>query len=460
MNGINSIFAFQILGEKLHIDLIIVLVSRLPVLQSLRIHKANNHFQLSGDNVLSLFSLASNLIEFTLHIHSFEKNKKLSFHLDFFERFVAIVEDRDAKFTIEQEGEKIVINKDVIKRIDAKEIQRALEHGTWKMARNNEIISEKVFSFDMDNLLEADNALRHYGKNIRRLSISWRSFSDENVKKEFWNRVMATCGQTLVDLHIQFQRYRLESMKPYNLSFPNVTKLVLETFSCTDITNFEMFDCPKLTHLELYEYRFRSQENVTREQIAQAKIFKNLESIKLDTIDEKMRQVFHLMDDAACARIEEFTFGSYQDEDESDLVVRMMLVNVISRFHNLKALNIIIPYIERVNVKHLFENCTKIVKLSLAFEAGYDFEKVKEMFECVQKNCKEIQHIQLVQRAFSEVDGNEFDDEEEYHEDFLKMVFDLFPGAAIDVVAIGYDCESLWVKRVVDSWKKMTKRPL
>lgn len=448
------------MGGKLHIDLIIVLVSRLSTLQSLRINRASGYFALSGDNVLSLFSLAPNLIEFKLHIHTIGKSKKLSFNLDFFERFVGIVEDRDAKFIIEQEGEKIVVNKETIKRRDVKEIQQALEHGTWNMTSDNEMISEKVFFFDMMTLEEANSAVREHGKNIRRLSISWRSSGNENVKKDFWNRLMATCGQTLVDIRVHFNRQRLESMTAYNLSFPNVTKLVLETFSCTDITNFAIFDCPKLTHLELYEYRFRSQDDVTRDQMVQAKVFNTLESIKLDQIDENMRKVFHLMNDVACARIKEFTFGSYQDYDASDLVMRMMLINVISRFHNLQALNIIIPYIERVNINHLFENCRKIVKLSLAFEAGYKIEKAKDMFQCVQKNCKEIQHIQLIQRAFSEVDDNEFDDEEQYHEDFLKMVYNLFPETIIDVVAIGYDGESFWVKRVVNSWKKFIHRPL
>ncbi|XP_031629532.1 uncharacterized protein LOC116344861 [Contarinia nasturtii] len=484
----------DIFGRRMEMKLLKILVRRLSNLVAIRIQNADEQFDLTDEHILKLFTLGQNLRDVTIHVHTTGHTngviKSLSFDLNFFNRFVDAVKNRrTAKFTFDQ-YEKIVVTKEKITKdgqlvhwigFDSDrncsilnltnkcfqkifsflngESHRALYETCTRLRKEvREKISQQLFQIDMNNLPLAEGVLQRFSDDIKRASILAPS-SPRDKRKQFWNALMAKCGKQLIELHVQKMQACL--MKGYSLSFPNLVKLVLEDIQSVDYNVFTMFNCPKLTHLEMCEH-YIENPFISNEQLSEVDIFNNLRSIKLDRVDDCMEHVFNGMNEVACGRVKEFTVGGYEDRSKSDDLMHMMLINVISRFRNLTTLNLIVAYMENMNIKHLFENCTKIVKLSVAFESDFDFSNAQRMFECVRKNCKQIAVIQLIQRAFitDSDDGIEFDNDKQFDEKFLKMVYDCFPNAVISIVFVGYDGECLKERRITNNWINTTKRPL
>lgn len=480
--------------------LLLILLLRLPKLFSLRI-RDDEKFTLTNDNILELFTQGKNLINFQVQVaNSYRVNKNLSFNLDFFNRFIEVVKDREYATIVWDQNEKtIVTKKKIIKDgrlvywigyephrslsrthilelpdkcfkkiftfLDA-DSYRAL-YETCKRTRNEvrAHISNHLFKIDMNNLTLAQDTVRRFGDDISRLVVMTPSSKNKPVT-QFWNSLMEKCGKNLVELHIR--KSKVDIMKGHsqvdfikkNGHFPNLTMLVLEDIHAVDFSVFTMFNCPKLTHLELYESDIECPF-ISNEDLSQANIFNKLTSIKLDRVDECMENVINSMDEATCGQVNEFTVGGYEDRNKSDDIMHMMLINVISKFRNLNTLNLIVAYMENMNIRHLFEHCTKLTKLSIAFESNFDFNNAKRMFMCIKENCKQIETIQLIQRAFTtDSDGNEFDNAEQFDESFLKMAYESFPGAILKIVQINYHGDCIKEKRVTNTWAKAVKRSL
>lgn len=471
----------------------------MPTLIAIRIRNADEEFDLTEESAIDIFTLGQNLRDVRINMHGNGGGNGLSFSVDFFHKFIDVVKNRrTAKFTFEQ-YEKLIITKEQITKdgqlvywagfntrpdcpilsVNSKCFQKIFSYLNYESLRAlygtcthlqtevREKISEQLFQMDMNNIKLAASVLVRYGEDIKRISITLPS-SPQTRLKRFWNALMEKCGNQLIELHIRSMK--AGQMTGYNLSFPNLSKLVLEDIHSVDYKVFAMFNCPRLTHFELYEHDIENSY-ISNEQLSELDIFNNLSSIKLDRVDDCMERVLNGMTETACCRVKEFTVGGYEDRSKSDDLMHMMLINVISRFRNLTTLNLIVAYMEYMNIKYLFENCTKLEKLSVAFEPDFDFTSAQRMFDCVRKNCKQIRVIQLIQRAYkrgesdndAEHDNPELDDVKQFEEKFLKMVYDYFPRVVISIVKIGYDGECLKEKKIppyTNTWFTSIKRPL
>lgn len=481
--------------------LLLILLRRLPNLFSLRI-RDDEKVSLTQENILELFAVGKNLVSFMVQIvHAYRVNRNLSFGLDFFERFNEIVKDRSYAKIVWEQFEKTIITKEkiikngrlvhwigyeanrslsrthilelpdkcfqkIINFLDG-ESHRAL-YETCKRTRHEVrgCISKQLFQIDMDKLTQAQDTIRRFGDDISRLVVNTPATKSKTVK-HFWNSLMEICGRKLIELHVRKSkadavkgRTEIDFMKKNN-HFVNLTMLVLEDIHSVDFSIFTVFNCPKLTHLELYEYDIECPF-IPNGDLSQANIFNSLTSIKLDRVDECMENVIKTMNEVTCDQVREFTVGGYEDRNKSDDFMHMMLINVISKFRNLTTLNLIVAYMENMNtIKYLFEHCTKLVKVSFAFELDFDFNNAKRMFNYIKDNCKQIEIIQLIQRGFTtDSDGNELDNTEEFDENFLKMVHNLFPCATLRIVHINYHGDCIKEKRVNNTWAKMVKRSL
>lgn len=481
--------------------LLLILLRRLPKLFSLRILD-DGKFTLTPHNILELFAQGKNLINFIVQAANYwPPNKDISFNSDFFHRFIEVAKDRTYAKVIWDQHEKTIITKEKITKdgqlvhwigyeanrslssthilqLSDKCIQKIFNYldreshralyETCKRTRTEvrDHISKQLFKIDMDNLTQAQDIVRRFGDDITRLVINTPWMKKNRNIEQFWNNLMEKCGKKLVEIHIR--KSGVDAMKGHaeidfvseNNQFPNLTMLVLEDIHSADFSIFTVFNCPRLTHLELYECYIESPF-IPNDDLSGVSIFKNLTSIKLDRVDDCMENVINSMDEASCGRVKEFTVGGYEDRNKSDDLMHMMLINVISRFRNLTTLNLIVAYMENTNIAYLFEHCTKLIKLSVAFESDFDFNNAKRMFRCVKDNCKQIETIQLIQRAFTtDSDGNEFDNTDQFDENFLKMVYDFFPRATISIVQINYHGDCIKEKRVTNTWARMVKRSL
>lgn len=482
-------------------NLLVILLRRLPNLYSLCIRDDNTSI-FTKDNILELFTEGKNLVKFMVQItYAYKANPNLPFDLDFFNRFVEVVRDRSLAKIIWDEHEKTIISREKIIQhgrlvhwigYDAsrsvsrthilnlpdkciqkifnfldRDSHRAL-YETCQRTRKEvkHHITKQLFKTNLDNLTHAQDIFRRFGDDISRLLVITTSIKPNEAVKQFWKSLMEKCGKNLIELHIR--KSSIDVMKGHSdvnfmenhSHFPNLTMLVLEDIRSVDFSIFTMFNCPKLTHLELYEYYIQCPF-IPNGDLSQANIFNNLTSIKLDRVDECIENVINSMDEATCAKVKEFTVGGYEDRNISDDLMHMMLINVISRFRNLTTLNLIVAYMENMNINYLFEHCTKLVKLSVAFESVFDFDKATRMFKSIKDNCKQINTIQLIQRAFAnDSNGDEIDNEDQFDESFLKMVYDLFPRATLSIVQISYHGDCIKEKHVVNTWSKMVMRPL
>lgn len=487
--------SFQIFGRQLELQLVLILIRRLPNLTALKICDADEKLDLSQENVLELFSMSKNLTDIMIHItHSHRAKKDLSLDLDFFRRFTETVKDRsNAKFTFDQFKKTIVTKNEITidgvlvhwtgfepdstsedsttildltdecfhkicSFVDDRTHRALYETCTRTRTAVREKISSWCFKIDINDFEVAQDIIRRFGDDIQRLLVISPTSGKENAKKIFWNDLVAKCGKKLIELHIQQACFTFG----YCLFFPNLAKLVLEDYRCANFNILDQFNCPKLTHFEMYEYHITCpfKSNV---KLSESNMFGNLTTIKLDRVDECMENVFNCMNEATCNRITEFMVGAYDDRIKSTSLMHMMLINVISKFRYLTTLHLIVAYMENSNIKHLFEHCTKLVKLSVAFESDFHFVNAKRMFEHVRQNCAQIKAIQLIRRAFaddSDGDGDKFVNENQFDESFLKMVFNFFPKAIISIVYIDFDCNCIKEERVTNTWTKMIKRPL
>lgn len=92
------------------------------------------------------------------------------------------------------------------------------------------------------------------------------------------------------------------------------------------------------------------------------------------------------------------------------------LVQLIARFRNLSTLRLLVRGIGKQNMQSLFENCTKLVRLSICYNGNTD------MFDWIETRSQQIESIEVV----SEIKCNELS------HDFMRKVQALLPGGAIE----------------------------
>lgn len=415
--------------------LLLILVQRLPDLRSLQICDTNVKIHFEND-VLKLFKLGNNLTRLCIHMERdfvsqqwmYLQKFQRSIRSDCFDEFKEIIGDRDAKFIMD-DGEQIVVTKEKI------------IHQKKERAR-------KFVSIDLNKLPEAERKLTEFKGDFLELSVKSIASRDSDPKKPFWNRLMTNYGAKITELHIN--RVHNNDLTGFNFSLPNLVKLQLAEFKVHDFNIFKSFDCPNLQQLEMYEYCIES--SISDEQLNIINHFENLISIKLDQVDDLRKNIFDGMKEASCARIKQITFGNYNDD--ANELSRLIMINVISQFRNLTELNLISAHFENMNFRHLFENCSKLVKLSLALSSNSNFDNAKRLFECVKENCQQIQVIQLIQRSDPNMEFIDLVEEDhknrrfEFGRKFLNGIADLFPETTILVVGIDQTLEVVREKRV------------
>ncbi|XP_031627060.1 uncharacterized protein LOC116343241 [Contarinia nasturtii] len=487
--------------------LLLILVQRLPRLNSLRIYNASKTLTIDLEKILKIFSQNNSLVEFIIHGRNVEEY--LDFDLDFHRCFARFVERReDAKFvlTLDERYETIVMTKEKLTRngqpirnthildLPGKCFQLIFNHLDDDSQRSSydtctrlrtEVkphISNQLFRIEFPGGSQMEEDFHRFGDNITKLEIYDTLAEDDDDEYElslrsaddlhpFWNLIVQRYGENLIELHIH--EHNPKFMDGLQLLFPNLIKLKIKELQSPTLQFFSLFHCPKLTHLDIEMESIPPKDCFNTPKTT---IFDNLTTIKVNKVDDGIAKLLNDMDREACARITEFTVGMFEtwrmyehrtSEDwsdniyEADKLQRIRLINIIARFSNLTILNLIVGHIERENVQYLFENCRKLVKLSLYFDADFSghlkMDCAKEMFKCVKDNCRQLQVIQLVKNSFSRRFGQPSINPN--NKPFMKMVCDMFPkNVKILYVNIGNDgrvCDE-----VFESPENVIRRPL
>lgn len=188
-------------------------------------------------------------------------------------------------------------------------------------------------------------------------------------------------------------------------------------FSISDNHTLRRYYCPELTHLSIEKYT----ENDVNFPFDCANSFANLTSLKFQCYDENVERFMGSLNRTICGQLKEFSlscFTNYFDTNQRRRWINLTC-NII-RFSNLETLHLYVKGIEHSNVQVLFENCSKLVKLSVFCSCWSPFilnnsnHSIK-MFRKIKKNCKQIEVIQVLA-------------------ELLKMIYTLFPKTKINLI--------------------------
>lgn len=127
------------------------------------------------------------------------------------------------------------------------------------------------------------------------------------------------------------------------------------------------------------------------------------------------------LDDSLCQQLQEISLGKSISLGQSNVTKErsMKLINMIYRCRNLTTLSLIIPDIEKNDMKFLFESCTKLNHFTVCCIDVYNSQN---MFECLKENCKDIKSIRIVIRdSKCKV----------FQRAFLQTLLQLFPHVSI-----------------------------
>lgn len=430
--------------------LLLVMIQRLPKLNSLRIDNKSKIVSIDLNTILKMFTQNNSLTEFIVHARNVEKN--LVFDLDFHRQFMRIVGHREGvKFVLDlkEKYETIVMTKDHLNKngiplrnvhildLPEKCLQHIMSYLDFNSHRAlydtckrlcNEVgphISNYIFRRDFSNKI-SDNFLRFEDKIIKLEIRDSMVYTGRSTRRKFdvhssWNQLIQKFGKNLIELHIV--EHNAEYMNGLMLSFPNLLTLKIKKIRNSYTKFFSMFHCPKLMHLEI------ESELYTNDHIRDLRttLFDHLRIIKVSQIDDVLAKLLNAMNPEACSQVTEFTIGTYEGlmkmiaVDEVDEVKRMRLINIISRFSNLTVLNVLVDRIERGNFQYLFENCTKLVKLSIFYDNMHtNGDYGIPMLKCLKNNCKQLKVLNLLKLP-------NYGFSHSSNDPLMKIVRDIFP---------------------------------
>lgn len=82
-----------------------------------------------------------------------------------------------------------------------------------------------------------------------------------------------------------------------------------------------------------------------------------------------------------------------------------------------------------------------MIKTDWIVDSNSNGDKVKSLFEYVKESCKQIQAIQVIEKADSFITFEGEFKPKQYDNRFLKMVIDFIPIANVSIVGINHICE-------------------
>ncbi|XP_055296435.1 uncharacterized protein LOC129565502 [Sitodiplosis mosellana] len=221
----------------------------------------------------------------------------------------------------------------------------------------------------------------------------------------------------------------------FNHPWPNVNKIKITSCNSEGYENLCGFDCPKLTHLEIGYIELDAHPM----RLDHENCFKHLTVLKFGCYNDSVDSFLMGLDDDICQQMQELQASNItsgyksknkkdeEDEDSDGSIpyyrrVRgpsnQHLVRLVTRFRNLSTLRLLVRGVEKNNTQLIFENCAKLVHLSICCN-----ESSAAMFGQIKKNCKQIESIGIV----SEPKSNAFE------RNFLKKVYGLFPKGVVEL---------------------------
>lgn len=233
-----------------------------------------------------------------------------------------------------------------------------------------------------------ENVFVVLGKYIRRIAVDLNfdyinQAIEGNADYLLFKSVHRYCGTNVTELKI----YGHVPIKA-NLWWPNLRKLKLSDVS---IEKLRMFRCPELTHLciDLFE------EGINNDHELWTNSFPKLSTLKLKHYDELTESFLSSFDESLCNQVIDLCIIGWFNKNRQHRSW-LKLTNIVVRFRHLIALHLHVNGIEESNFKFLFENCLKLVDLTISVQESFEFDKYSELCRIVKLNCKRIENIQLV----------------------------------------------------------------
>lgn len=191
-------------------------------------------------------------------------------------------------------------------------------------------------------------------------------------------------------VQLSLNNVKVDAMDLLKLKFPNLTSLKITSIVSSNIYIYPLIECPKLSQLEFEKGKITLLVNVSKFGIT----LNHLKNIRLRHFSDDIGKILYALDDTVCNQIQEFTvelMGITNTE-------KNRLVNIATRFRNLKTLNLIFSHIEKLNTKYLFESCNKLLKLSILYRKNIN--DWRQMLQYIYKNCESLEVLQLVCGTF------------------------------------------------------------
>lgn len=428
----------------LEVQLIEVIVSRLPNLVSLKIFRVTNIS--STEEFMSVVLICKNLTYLELFAD-------LEFNFDLFTRVCDIIRSagRNMKLVLQNwRGTTIITHEDARRKSNT--FADPLEYSVlyWKgydasytqsnkslldlnnncltriialldanslhtLYRTNTLLQQLVKTYVLNNVFYVstldkilEDVYRDLGENIRYI----KAFDQclEKVNKYCVNlNEMELCDIV-----------KIESL----LYWPNLKKLKLNV-SFVQVLSLTLFQCPELTHLEINPHR-DSLANVEFT-FDSMRSFHNLTNIQFKCYDEKVEQFLFGLSPKICCQLKTLSLGCWMYENKwvqkNKSKCWINLINIITQCRELTELHLYIAGFEVSNFEFLYENCCKLMTLSIVYSGSMN--TWPKIFQNMKQNLQQIQIINLI-------DKDEYTFACEY---FLKMVYTFFPENKVNLIS-------------------------
>lgn len=272
-------------------------------------------------------------------------------------------------------------------------------------------IQLEVFHFDDRDIPEFERRFNILADDIRKLVIQ---LTYDNHMHEILTHVHGRCGENLVEFEINYGKTSL--LDDLNLSFPNLQQLTIGRIEASATGRIlPTIHCPKLTCLEIgpvYNVPIICDFHLGIS-------MDNLTVLKFQYFDTVIAELFDTLSEKICLQLAEFTVTDIKDIEHTG----NQLIHMIGRFRNLAELNIIFYGIECTNTVYLFEQCTKLIKLSLGYSDLHKINdgKMEQLLQNCKKRCNNLKVIQLVCDEFTY----------EYNERMRRYIHDEFPNVQL-----------------------------
>lgn len=126
------------------------------------------------------------------------------------------------------------------------------------------------------------------------------------------------------------------------------------------------------------------------------------------------------MNELSLSTIQNGKWKMLEMDGKKQRLLNMKLINIVSRFRNLTILRLLIPDLIYSQLDFLFENCTKLIKLTICSHKAHFISEIQN----IKANCKHIESIQLaLQHEQTAICSQS-----------LRNLCSLLPGVSVEVI--------------------------